>query len=51
MTYFPIVEINAEWYDQKLILQILNVITFGIAMFLNFLSSVISTNSLSYITD
>jgi hypothetical protein len=53
MDILPIVtqEEDGGWYDQKLTLQIINVMAFGFAMFWNGLSPVIMPASLSEITD
>jgi hypothetical protein len=48
MSVFPVVEAA---YDQKLTLQILNVVGYALAMLLNGLSPVIMPNSLVEITD
>ena len=50
MNFLPLVE-QADWYDQKLTLQIMNVLGFSFAMLLNFLSPYVMPTSLSEITD
>ena len=51
MDTFPLVEAFSDWYNQKLILQILNVFAFGFAMLFNGLSPVVMPTSLTEITD
>jgi hypothetical protein len=50
MDLFPLVE-QAVWYDQKLIVQILNVVGYIAMITLNMVSYSVMPYDLSYITD
>lgn len=55
MTHFPVVELDstldASWYDQKLTLQIVNVLAYFICLSMNFVYPLVAPNSLSFIAD